>query len=86
MSSYVVSAPQDMDMNISKKLIQCDLKVGLYLGIIPNFFFIKILSDINIMLKHSLNLNELEELFINLVTTENYSTINTIKNRYIELS
>ena len=63
MSSYVVSVPQDMDMNTSKKLIQCDLKVGLYLDIIPTFFVIKILSDINTMLKHSLKIKKLGRSF-----------------------
>ena len=31
-------------------------------------------------------ISKIKELFINLVTTENYSTITTIRNRYIELS
>lgn len=36
--------------------------------------------------KKEKDISKIKELFINLVTTENYSTINTIKNRYIELS
>lgn len=64
MSSYVVSAPQDMDMSTSKKLIQWDLKVGLYFGIIPTFFVIKILSDINTVLKHSLSIKYLIQSLI----------------------